>query len=124
MWHKGIVLQGQKVGRSIGFSTINLDPQIVASILLEHGVYASRVKYGDIHYSGALYLGPRLILGETVTVLEIHILNFDQDIYGQLVDFQVLDFIRPPENFYSLESLKKQIQEDIVAIKKTLNKYR
>jgi len=79
-------------------------------------VYACQLHLGSQNYRGALYLGPRIVLGETQRVLEIHILDFDQEIYGQTIAFQLGPFIRPPRDFPNLEALKKQFQKDTRAV--------
>ncbi len=113
--HTAIVLQGQKIGRTIGFPTINLDPTILPENFKE-GVYAAVVKYENSIYEAALFFGARKIHNETNTVLEIYILDFDKEIYGEEITFQIKDFIRGVQNFNSLEEMKKQIQKDIEQI--------
>lgn len=107
-----MVLRGDQYGRTLGFPTANLDASILAHIKKE-GVYACRVQLGSEFYRGALYLGPRIVLGETKRVLEIHILDFDREIYGHTLSFELGNFIRPPMDFASAEDLKRQFAEDI-----------
>lgn len=116
MWHKATVLPGTKNGRTIGFPTMNLDPHILIGSFKE-GIYSSQVKYDGKIYLGALYLGPRLVKGEENTILEIHILNFKKEIYGEGIEFKVEKFIREKKNFKSIQELKLQIQTDIKKIK-------
>ncbi len=108
-WIRTTILEGNKLGQTIGFPTINLDPSLFPT-KLSQGVYAANIRYKQEVFKAALYFGPRLVLGETGTVLEIHIINFAQNIYGKSVEFIILDFIRPPLNFSSLAELKKQLQ--------------
>jgi riboflavin kinase/FMN adenylyltransferase len=118
---KGTVLTGDKTGRTIGFPTINLDPSILPA---EHktGIYASWVSYGGTDYVGALYFGPRLVKNEEKNVLEIHILNFDEEIYDQSIEFEIVKHIRDIKNFDSLEELKMEIDNDVRLIKQLLDK--
>ncbi|MEK7078875.1 MAG: riboflavin kinase [Patescibacteria group bacterium] len=115
MWCKAKVLLGSKSGRSIGFPTVNLDPRIIIDTYKE-GIYASQVKYGGKIYLGALYLGPRLVKGEKNTILEIHILDFKKEIYGEEIEFEVGKFIREIMDFKTMEELKSQIEKDIEII--------
>lgn len=116
MWYKATVLSGQKNGRTIGFPTINLDPNIIVDAFKE-GIYASQVRYGGKTYIGALYLGPRLVKGEKNTILEVHILDFNKEIYGKEIEFEIGKYIREIMNFETMEELKLQIAIDIENIK-------
>lgn len=115
-WYTGTVQRGDQVGRTLGFPTANLDP-----VLLEHvkkeGVYAAEVRLGSQFYRGALYLGPRLTLGETKRVLEIHLLDFSGDIYGQDIHFCLGPFIRPSRDFPNIEELVKCLKADTDAVR-------
>lgn len=66
-WFTGTVIRGDQVGRTLNFPTANLDPTLLAHIEKE-GVYAAKVRLGSRNYRGALYLGPRITLGETKRV--------------------------------------------------------
>ncbi|QQS19782.1 riboflavin kinase [Candidatus Saccharibacteria bacterium] len=114
--YSGIVLRGNQYGRTLGFPTANFDADILKHVEQE-GVYACSVHLGSQFYRGALYLGPRIVLHETKRVLEIHILDFNQDIYGQTLSFQLGRFIRPPLDFDGLGALKAQFAADIAAVK-------
>lgn len=113
----GQVQLGDQTGRTIGFRTANLDPFILSSEKLEHGVYVSTVTFAGKQYTGALYYGPRLVKQETHTVLEIHLLDFAGDIYGQNIEFTIGKFIRGVLKFSSLDGLKRQIADDIAAVR-------
>lgn len=114
-WHEARITRGEQQGRTIGFPTVNLDdPTIMKSY--HKGIYAARVLIENTLYCGALFYGPRLVLGETQDVLEIHILNFSQDVYGKKVRFAVLAYIREPANFSSLDDMKIQIQDDCASV--------
>ncbi|MBI3385365.1 riboflavin kinase [Candidatus Gottesmanbacteria bacterium] len=119
-WFRGVVLSGQKLGRTLGFPTVNLDPLILTS-RHKKGVYACKVRYRNASYQGALFFGPRLILGEKTDVLEIYILDFDKDIYNEVIEFRILNFIRKPTNFINVEALKRQLETDVHLVKKLLN---
>ena len=116
MWYRATVLQGQKTGRIIGFPTINLEASTIPD-KTQTGVYSSIVKYAGTTYKGALYYGPRLVKNETKNVLEIHILDFNKEIYGEEIEFKLSRFIRVVQNFSGLEDLKHQLQIDISTVR-------
>ena len=122
MWLEGRVIKGDQTGRTIGFPTINLLPAILDDRIstLEKGVHAAWVKIDSKLYKGALYYGPRVVKNETHDVLEIHILDFDDVVYGDTVSFQIKEFVRPIMDFESLEELKDQITKDILTVRKLL----
>jgi len=115
-YYQSTVFHGDKSGRTINFPTINLDPLVIPQDT-KPGVYASLVEIAASEYKGALYFGPRLVKGETHNVLEIFILDFDKEVYGQTVSFCLEKFIRPVLDFASLDELKQQLQKDIEAVR-------
>lgn len=117
-WRSGRVLSGDQTGRTLGFPTVNFDPELAHDVV-EDGVYAAGVLVHETVYRGALYVGPRLTLGETKRVLEIHLLDFSGDLYDAELRFFVGPFIRPPVHFESDAALKKQLAADILAVRRT-----
>lgn len=115
-WYEGTVLPGSQLGRTLGFPTANLDVTILNHVTKE-GVYAANIRIGSKSYIGALYLGPRLVLNETKRVLEIFLLDFDGDLYGQTLEFQLGAFVREPMDFESLDALINQLEVDVAAIR-------
>lgn len=105
-------MRGDQYGRTLGFPTANLDAAILGHIKKE-GVYACNIHLGSRIYRGALYLGPRIVLHETKRVLEIHIIDFHEEIYGQTLLFEFGTFIRPPMDFPSTEALIAQLRSDV-----------
>lgn len=115
-WHTDIVVHGKGGGKKLGFPTINLNPTPFIDKLKE-GVYSCKVKYKDKKYLGALYFGPRYIIKTERYILEIYILGFNKEIYGQEVRFKIGKFIREPINEKDPKKLIKRIEEDIGLIK-------
>lgn len=115
VWYKGIVLRGDKTGRTLGYPTVNLSPVVILPGF-KSGVYASKVNVFGKLYDGALFYGPRLVKNETNNVLEIHIIGFSGNLYNQEISFQIGPFIRGNIKFKSLEDLHVQIQKDILRI--------
>jgi riboflavin kinase/FMN adenylyltransferase len=118
MKYTAVVLRGDQYGRTLGFPTANLDARLLTHIT-KNGVYACRVQLGSQFYRGALYLGPRIVLHETQRVLEIHIVDFDQEIYGQTLGFELGPFIRPPQDFATTNDLTQQLARDVAAVRAT-----
>ena len=110
---KGEVIEGQKLGRKIGFRTANLVyPKELVD--LPFGVYAVNVKVGNEQYNGITNFGIRPTVSESnQRSLETHILNFDKDIYGEEIEVSFLKMLRQEKKFSSLEELQKQISIDI-----------
>lgn len=117
VWYKGTVIEGKKEGRLIGFPTVNLATNILPKTVV-HGIYGCVVKINGALYPGVLFYGPRLVKNETEPVLEIHILDFSNDLYGKEIAFCLTSYIRAVKNFTSMEDLSREIIRDI---KKTRN---
>lgn len=113
MQYQSLVYHGQKIGRTIGFPTLNLDPKVLKNI--NHGVYQAEVYLHNQPYKGVLFLGPKKTFAEVETVLEIFLLDFSKEIYGEIVSFELKKYIRPPIKFASLDHLKKQLSRDVLA---------
>ncbi len=104
--------EGKKLGREMGFKTIN---QRLPSDLCEirKGVYAVRVKISDEIYEGVCNIGVKpTVTDENERFSETHIFSFDKDVYGEYAEIFLVDFIREEKKFGSLEELKKQINAD------------
>ncbi len=110
----GIVKEGEKVGRKIGFPTINLDYN---GLDLAYGVYASKVITPVGVYKGAVHYGPRKILNLVEPCFEVYLLDFSGDLYGQKVEVEVLDKLRDTMDFDDMNLLKEQIKKDVELVK-------
>jgi riboflavin kinase/FMN adenylyltransferase len=114
----GIVTPGQKLGRTIGFPTANLQlPK--DKFLPRHGVYAVRVfvtsttpDVAPTELLGVMNIGTRPTVNGTSASVEVHIFDWAGDLYGQKLIVHLVRFLRPEQKFPSLEALKQQIQLD------------
>lgn len=108
---QGEIIQGNQIGRTIGFNTANLiyPPELIE---LPYGVYSVDTNYGK----GIANFGIRPTVNGSHAVLEVHILNFDKDIYGEKIIVNFNKMIRAEKKFPSLDTLKNQIQIDINSI--------
>lgn len=108
----GVVIEGNKIGRKIGFPTANLLVS-TSKIMPPYGIYKVKVKVENNIYYGLLHLGPRPVINDFDTSIEVWIKNFNQDIYYKEINIEVLQFLRKIKNFPNLDKLKEQIKKDI-----------
>lgn len=118
----GEVLHGKKLGRIIGFPTMNLVPP-TEKLLPAYGVYVTRTKVDGQWFDGITNIGlrPTVNSDKRVTV-ETHLFAYDGDLYGKMVEVQFLEFLRPEQKFEDVEQLKLAIQEDLKNAKDILEK--
>ena len=109
----GEVIQGQHLGRTIGFKTANiLYPKNIVDI--KNGVYGARVIVKNKLYRGILNLGVKpTVSNENKRILEVNIFDFDENIYGENIKIEFEEMIREEKKFASLEELKNQISKDV-----------
>ncbi|MBU7587271.1 MAG: bifunctional riboflavin kinase/FAD synthetase [Nostoc sp. TH1S01] len=124
----GIVIQGQQLGRTIGFPTANL--QIPSEKFLpRQGVYAVKVyilsETADATVTqlilGVMNLGNRPTVNGTNSSVEVHLFDWSGDLYGKKLAVELIEFLRPEQKFPSLEALKTQIQQDCTIAQKILH---
>lgn len=117
---KGEVVKGRQVGRTIGIPTANIAvwPQV---ILPRKGVYAARVYHGRREYLGVLNIGQRPTVhnGNDITV-EVHLLDFEEDIYGEILEVELYAYLRGESKFAGLANLKAQIETDKTKVREIL----
>jgi len=111
---KGKVVKGQQLGRKIGFPTANLDID-KQKFLPKKGVYKVIVNQNNIYDNqllGVMNIGDRPTVDGTKTTVEVHILNWEGDLYNKVLEVELLKFLRPERKFNSLDELKAQIASD------------
>lgn len=119
----GEVVTGQKLGRTIGFPTANIQlPK--DKFLPRHGVYAIEAiihketpDKSPTQQFGVMNIGNRPTVNGIDTCVEVHLFNWYGDLYGKILEIQLVKFLRPEQKFPSLEALKNQIQLDCTAAK-------
>ena len=111
----GTVLHGRGVGHTLGFPTANIDLAQTRKMLPAHGVYAVRIRNSEfgIRNLGMANLGVAPTFGVEKPLLEVHLLDFDGDLYGQTVTVEFLHRLRDIVRFDSAEALQVQLQHDI-----------
>ncbi|NKF50992.1 bifunctional riboflavin kinase/FAD synthetase [Shewanella sp. WXL01] len=107
----GRVAHGQKIGRTIGFPTANV--ALKRQVVPVRGVYAVKLRWQDSdEYEGVANVGYRPTVQGQKCQLEVHLFDFEGDLYGKRVEVELVAKIRDEQPFSSLDALKKQILND------------
>ncbi len=115
---RGTVTHGAARGGRIGFPTANLEG--IDTLIPAHGVYAGRAFVGGSVYAAAINIGPNPTFGDDVAKLEAHLIDFDEDLYGKIVEVDFLKRLRDIQPFGSVDALKDQLQLDVAATRAAL----
>jgi riboflavin kinase / FMN adenylyltransferase len=107
----GSVIEGRRIGRSIGFPTANIKPDSPNKLIPCNGVYAVEVNIDNAVFPGMLSIGsnPTVNPDKNFRSIEVHILNFDKDIYGKNISVRFRKRLRDEKKFDDLEQLTKQM---------------
>jgi riboflavin kinase/FMN adenylyltransferase len=109
----GKIVEGYRVGRTIGFPTANIKSWERYKVIPKLGVYAVLVHIRDIIYEGMLYIGTRPTLHDDPEIsVEVNIFNFNADLYDQSLTVEFIDFIREDKKFDRMDELIDQIHND------------
>ena len=124
------MIEGNKLGRTLGYPTANLEIKDPNKLIPADGIYAVNVRIqkendadsfvSESFQPGMMSIGFRPTIGDHKKMIEVNIFNFDKNIYGRIVRVYVKYFMRKEEKFDNLEDLKKQISVDEVNAKKLL----
>ena len=109
---KGVVVAGNRLGRTIGFPTANMKLYEPLKLVPGRGVYVVEAEVLGKKYRGMTNIGLRPTVGGSSTTIETHILDFDEDIYGLPLRVTFLRRLRDEVHFPSLEALKDQLEKD------------
>lgn len=116
---EGVVVAGNKIGRTLGFPTANLSLYEPLKLIPAVGVYVVRVTVLGRNYMGICNIGTRPTLSDgRGQIIETHIIDFDEDIYGLDLRIEFVSRLRDERRFNSLDSLKKQLKKDLSAARK------
>ena len=113
----GTVIEGRKLGRTLGFPTANIRPE--SEQLPPNGVYAVRAALDGKSHAGIANVGVRpTVSSESVhRVVEVHLFDFAEEIYGRDIEVFFERFVRAEQKFPSLDALRAQIASDIVCVR-------
>lgn len=109
---QGTVVEGNKLGRTIGYPTANVEIGDKHKLIPADGVYAVRVHVGDEVFGGMLNIGYRPTVDGKKRATEVNIFNFDRDIYGTLLKIEFEARLRDEQKFNGLDALKEQLAKD------------
>jgi riboflavin kinase / FMN adenylyltransferase len=129
---EGQVIEGNKLGRTIGFPTANLEIKDQNKLIPADGIYVVGVSVGkentkedsfipESFHEGMMSIGIRPTIGDNKRMIEVNIFDFNANIYGRVLRVYVKYFLRKEEKFNNLEELKNQILIDEINSRKLLN---
>ena len=118
----GIVTKGDGIGRTIDFPTANINVKESYKLIPLDGVYLVSVKCEGNLFKGMINIGIRPTINGERQTLEVHIFNFNKDIYNQKLKILFIEKIRDEQKFESLDALKKQLEKDKEISKRSLIK--
>jgi riboflavin kinase / FMN adenylyltransferase len=122
---RGTVIEGNKLGRTLGYPTANIQPDEIKKLLPRNGVYAVVVKVNNQVYQGMLNVGirPTIALPIHERTVEVNLFNFNDDIYDKPIEVAFIDWLRCEKKFDTLHALKDQITIDKEEVLSILNSY-
>ncbi|MDR2148878.1 MAG: riboflavin biosynthesis protein RibF [Tannerella sp.] len=110
---EGLVVEGNQIGRTIGFPTANIRTDNLYKLVPAFGSYAVWVTVGKFRYKGMLYIGTKPTVNKRIeTFIEVNIFDFSKNIYNMHITIEFVDFIRADRQFLSLDELKSQLEKD------------
>jgi len=110
---RGVVVRGDGRGRALGFPTANLRVGERDKLMPPEGIYAVRAQLRNGTHAGALHLGPRPTFPGAPPTIELHLLDFDRDIYGEELRVDFLEYLREIRPFATVQALVDQMKEDV-----------
>lgn len=108
----GKVVKGQQLGRTIGYPTANISVQEDYKLIPQNGVYVVQSTIQEKTVFGMMNIGNRPTVDGTLQTIEVHFLDFDQDLYNQNISVSLLKRLRSEQKFPSLDALKNQLLHD------------
>ncbi|GGK70779.1 bifunctional riboflavin kinase/FAD synthetase [Rufibacter glacialis] len=111
----GTVVTGKQLGRTIGFPTANLELPEKLKLVPAQGVYAVQVQTSSGTYKGMLNIGTRPTVNGTSQTIEVHLFDFNGDLYGQDLTLSFASYLRPEQKFSGLDALIAQLRLDRTA---------
>ncbi|MFW6043652.1 MAG: bifunctional riboflavin kinase/FAD synthetase [Marinilabiliaceae bacterium] len=119
---KGQIIGGQKLGRQIGFPTANVEPDDPKKLIPHDGVYACRVHLLGKTYGGMINVGQRPTVNDNAyqKSLEVHIFDFDREVYSEEITVEFIKRTRPEIKFRGIDALKARLHQDAAEIREIL----
>ncbi len=117
----GKIIEGKKMGKKIGYPTANIIVENVNKLMPNDGVYAVYIKVNSKDYMGMMNIGYNPTFNSSKKSVEVHILDFNEDIYGIDVKVSIVEKIRKEKKFLSVEDLKKNLDIDKKKVRQLLS---
>lgn len=108
----GEVVKGQQLGRTIGYPTANISVREDYKLIPQNGVYVVKSTIQGKTVFGMMNIGNRPTVNGTSQTIEVHFLDFEQDLYNQTISVSLLKRLRSEQKFPSLDALKAQLLQD------------
>ncbi len=119
----GTVVEGDKIGRKMGYPTANINIPEQYKLIPADGVYAVKVSIQNKQYDGMLNIGQRPTVGGQKRTVEVHIFDMEENLYQKEITVSLVQQIRTELKFNSLEQLKNQLHQDKQAAKGILEQH-
>ena len=118
----GKVVKGDGLGKKINYPTANIFIEETYKIIPKDGVYLVETIIKDKLFNGMMNIGHRPTIGKNVKSIEVHLFNFNEDIYGKVISIKMISKIRDEKKFSSIQALKEQLVKDENYCLKLINK--
>ena len=118
----GKVVKGDGLGKKINYPTANIFIEETYKIIPKDGVYLVETTIKNKLFKGMMNIGHRPTIGTNVKSIEVHLFNFNEDIYGQVISIKMISKIRDEKKFSSIQALKEQLVKDENYCLKLINK--
>lgn len=115
----GTVVKGRGIGRTLGYPTANIEP--LNELLPSPGIYAAWTKLDGRPVPSAVFIGERTTFEDPTPVVEVYLIDFEGDLYGQTLETCLTEHVRGVERFDSKDALIEQIGKDVQKIRSMLN---
>jgi riboflavin kinase / FMN adenylyltransferase len=118
---RGVVVEGDKRGHALGFPTANVLPGSVA-LVPGRGVYAGHVRVGEERYGACTNVGVAPTFERRESRVEAYLLNYEGDLYGEVIDVTFEERLRPEKQFSGVYELKEQIARDVAEARRVVGR--
>jgi riboflavin kinase/FMN adenylyltransferase len=117
----GEVVHGQGLGKKWNYPTVNIYIKENHKLIPKTGVYIIRTKIKDKSYFGIMNIGYRPTIGGKTQTIEVHLLDFNANLYGETIQVNLIKRLRDEQKFPSIDYLINQIKKDEIEARKIIN---
>ena len=118
---RGVVVEGDRRGRTLGFPTANVLPDAIA-LVPGRGVYAGHVRVGERRYGACTNVGIAPTFERRESRVETYLLDYEGDLYGEVIDVTFEELLRPEKRFSGGDELKEQIACDVAEARRIVER--